>query len=433
LRQLYDYLPYSLQNFLIGFEGRKRNRVRFGEGFEQVFQNYMERSFWTQEKTEDFQKRRLGGFLSAVFNCPPQEALEKFAQLGIMAKPDARRYFKEGLPRQLLREHHTSGTTGEGMFFYTTLQSEQEQWAVWWRHRTWHDIPRDEWSCYFGGRKIVPLRQQKSPFWRINRPGRQLIFSNYHLDKTNAPHYLKKLKESGHRWIHGYPSSISLLASYALDLGIQVPMKWITTSAENLMPYQAKLIERAFGVKPIQHYGLAEGVANISQCPAGKLHVDEDFSRVEFIPTGYGENIHHIVGTNFTNPVFPLLRYNTGDLATLIPGDSCDCGRPGRVVHSLDGRLQDFVVTKSGKYLSLLDPIFSDCENIQRAQIRQDRPGSMTILVIRGAAYGPKDEAHLANQTWVILGDEMDFEIEYVEDIPTTNTGKHRLVVSTIG
>jgi len=81
LRQLYDYLPYDLQNFLIGFEGRKRNRARFGEGFEQVFQNYMERSFWTQEKTEDFQKRRLGGFLAAVFNCAPEDALEKFAQV----------------------------------------------------------------------------------------------------------------------------------------------------------------------------------------------------------------------------------------------------------------------------------------------------------------------------------------------------------------
>ncbi|HXL73460.1 MAG TPA: hypothetical protein VN963_07550, partial [bacterium] len=240
------------------------------------------------------------------------------------------------------------------------------------------------------------------------------------------------IKESGHRWIHGYPSSIALLADFARELEIQEPMKWVTLASENLFPFQIQAIERAFGVKPIQHYGLAEGVANISECPKGKLHVDEDYSDVEFLPTQYGKHIRLIVGTNFTNPVFPLVRYDTEDLATLQEGDSCDCGRPGRIVHSLDGRLSEFVVTKSGKFIGLMDPLFKTSFNIRKAQVRQDRPGFITILVVKGASYGPGDEKKLIAQTEEVLGDEMDYEITYVEDIPTTGTGKHRLVVSSL-
>jgi phenylacetate-CoA ligase len=429
--QIYDYLPLPAQEVLINWAGRRRNRLRFGKGYEEIYQAYLERSLATPGQIWSFQNSRLIAFLSVIFKCPPDEALEKFGKHKVMTKRDALDYFKaDVLAGYPTLKRHTSGTTGSGLIFYVTQKSQQEQWAAWWRYRTWHGIPRDEWSCFFGAPKVVPLRQRKPPFWRKNRAGRQLIFSNYHLDKANAPYYLQELKASGHRWIHGFPSSIALLASYARDLGIQVPMKWVTTSAENLLPHHKKLIEGAFGVVPIQHYGQEEGVANISECPRRRLHVDEDFSNVEFFKSGYGENTYSIIGTNFTNPVFPLIRYDTGDLATLLPGDACDCGRPGRVVDSLDGRQSDYVVTKSGKFVGLLDHVFKDCVNVQKVQIRQDRPGFITILLVKGDAYGTKDEAGLREQIRYVLGNEMDYEIRYVEDIP--GTGKRRLVVSSL-
>jgi phenylacetate-CoA ligase len=433
LRQIYEYLPIAIQDFLINYEGRKRHRLRFGQGFEEMYRGYLERSFWTPGQILDFQKSRLLAFLPALFHCPPEEALERFGKHPVMTKREAKTYFQKDL---LAKHHaiktHTSGTTGTGLIFYTTRESQREQWSVWWRYRDWHGIPRQEWSCFFGAPKIVPLRQRKPPFWRENHAGKQLIFSNYHLDKANAPSYLEKIRESGHRWLHGFPSSISLLAAYACDLGIRVPVKWVTLSAENLLSHQEKLIERAFGVKPIQHYGQEEGVANISECPKGKLHVDEDYSCAEFVPSDYGENIYRITGTNFTNPVFPLVRYDTGDLATILPGDSCDCGRPGKVVHSLDGRLSDYVVTKSGKPIGLLDHVFKDCVNVQKIQVRQDKPGFLTILIVKGDAYGPADEAVLKDQIRYVMGNEMDHEIRYVEDLPRTGTTKPRLVVSSL-
>src|SRR5690606_11045754 len=116
--------------------------------------------------------------------------------------------------------------------------------------------------------------------------------------------------------IHGYPSQISFFASLMLERSLPPikDIKFISTGSENLMDHQVSLIKAAFGIKPFQHYGLAEGVANISQLPSGKWQIVQDFSYVELIPTEIEEDLFYIVGTNYSNLSFPLIRYQTNDL-----------------------------------------------------------------------------------------------------------------------
>jgi hypothetical protein len=132
-----------------------------------------------------------------------------------------------------------------------------------------------------------------------------------------------------------------LLAGLLLERGetLSYTPRWITTGAENLMPHQAGIIREAFGRFPVQHYGMAEAVANFFQCPAGALHVDEDFAAVEFLPVA-GEEGLRVVGTNLSNPATPLLRYDVGDRVE-IAASSCACGLPGRVIACVDGRQED--------------------------------------------------------------------------------------------
>ena len=68
----------------------------------------------------------------------------------------------------------------------------------------------------------------------------------------------------------------------------------ITFGAENLLGPQARAIREIFGVDPVQPYGLAEMVANASQCPEGRLHIDQDFAAVKLVPTGDGA--YRVVG-----------------------------------------------------------------------------------------------------------------------------------------
>jgi phenylacetate-CoA ligase len=162
----------------------------------------------------------------------------------------------------------------------------------------------------------------------------------------------------------------------------------------------------------------------------GVLHVDEDFAAVEFIPNPDGPG-HKVIGTNFTNPATPLLRYDVGDLVTL-SDTACPCGRPGRVVEQVDGRLEDYVVLKSGARLGRLDHIFKDLVNVREAQFYQDRPGEILIRVVRSENYTDADERALMEAALKRVGDAADLRIEYVDGLQRSAGGKLRFVVSEL-
>jgi phenylacetate-CoA ligase len=279
---------------------------------------------------------------------------------------------------------------------------------------------------------VVPLAQKRPPFWRYDRSRREILFSAYHMSPVNLGAYAAELRRTQPPWLHGYPSVLALLASYIVEVGFDLGyrVRWVTTGAENLLSHQADLIDRAFGVRPRQHYGLAEAVANISECDMGALHVDEDFAAVEFEPGPDGAG-HGIVGTNFSNPATPLLRYRTQDFVTLsdLP---CACGRPGRVVAGVDGRLEDYVVLRNGARIGRMDHVFKDLTNIREAQIHQRVPGEITIRVVRGNRYSRADETKLLREAGKRVGEGTAVHVEYVGQLDRSPSNKLRLVVSEI-
>ncbi len=317
LTTLYAKLPIALQNAACSLEGWRVQGERYGGGFPALLRQVEERTFWSVERILEFRDERLRRFLrESVSRTPYYQRLGvRWEMIGSLEALDCLPVLTKGVVQQRLAEFeseavepsrrliaHTSGTTGAGLRFATTRRAVQEQWAVWWRYRRWHGIDRNTWCGYFGGRPVVPPTQKEPPFWRLNYPGRQILFSGYHMSPANLPAYVEELRRRKPPWLHGYPSLLALLATHLIesgaDLGYQV--RWVTTGAENLLPQQAELIKRAFGVRPRQHYGLAEAVANFSECELGRLHVDEDFAAVEFAPIGDGRS-YRVIGTNFTN------------------------------------------------------------------------------------------------------------------------------------
>lgn len=452
LEALYSYLPVPLQNLACTLEGWRINRKRYSWAFEKILAEYESRDKWSSEQTAQFRDQRLKAFLIHAGKTVPyyRRLFEEigfdpqgFASLDdLTALPVLSKQTVQAAPQDFTSEaispsecliSHTSGTTGTGLRFAVTHEAHSEQWAVWWRYRRWHGLDRTIPCLYFGGRSVVPLRQQRPPFWRYNRAGRLILFSAYHLSAQTAAIYLRAMAEMGAPWIHGYPSLISTLAAFSLQLGIRVPgIRWVTLGAESLLPQQSAIITEAFGVRPLEHYGMAEGVANASVCPQGLLHVDEDYAAVEFLPLEEGGG-HRIIGTNFTNPAMPLIRYEVGDVAEYdSAAPPCSCGRPGRILAAIDGRKEDFVLTKKGARLGRLDHIFKDQVRIREAQIRQDRPGHMVLLIVKGGEFGEQDEQSLKQEAYKRVGDEVDFELRYVEQLEKTASGKLRFVVSSI-
>lgn len=449
--QIYSLLPVPAQNLLVSYEGGRLQTRRYSGAYARLFSECEQRDRYSAAEMAEYQRSRLRLTLQIAKKSPFWS--RRFTEFGVDAtstNPFAELQklpilTKEAVKSNIdaisgsltpsLKTHtrHTSGTTGGGLIFHETQEAEQETWATWWRYRRWHSITPDVWCGYFGGRSVVPIRTSKPPFWRINRPGKQVFFSNYHLTQETAIDYLNAIRDHNLEWLHGYPSTLTLFSKYIRErkLPTKLAVRIITTGAENLLPHQKELIQEVFQCEVRQHYGQAEGVANFSECPLGNLHVDEDYSFVEFLPLEENPGHFNIIGTNWTNPAFPLLRYEVGDHVEYDPKDTCSCGRLGRVVRAVDGRLEDYVTLPNGVKIGRLDHIFKDLVTVREAQIHQIEPSEVDFLIVKGDDYVEAiHERLLLNEIRQRLGSSIRVNIRYVPEIVKSKSGKLRFVIA---
>ena len=185
------------------------------------------------------------------------------------------------------------------------------------------------------------------------------------------------------------------------------------------------MIKEAFGVSPRQHYGMAEGVANISENEKGELLIDEDFSVVEFSdPSDFGSR--NVIGTNFTNMAFPLLRYDTGDQVEL------QANGEKRIVSSINGRSEDYLVLRNGAKVGRLDHILKDAVNVTESQFVQQTPGFAKLKIVASERFTKNDEKSLQREIDNFLGNEINIDIVTVSKIEKTKSGKLKFVVSDL-
>jgi phenylacetate-coenzyme A ligase PaaK-like adenylate-forming protein len=113
-------------------------------------------------------------------------------------------------------------------------------------------------------------------------------------------------------------------------------------------------LEDLLGLRALDIYGLSEiigpGVAAECRAAANGLHVNEDHFLVEVIDPVSGEPVPdgtpgELVFTTVTRQALPLLRYRTGDIASLRRG-TCRCGRTLAKMSKVAGRKDDMLVIR---------------------------------------------------------------------------------------
>jgi phenylacetate-CoA ligase len=453
---VYPRLPIFAQNAACTVGGWLRYRARFNGHFRRRLAEWEDTGQSSLEELHEIQRRRLDRLVEvARRNVPyyrdlpppsekkdPLEAMhETLAGIPPLHKRAYRdqpaAFLSRDVPRRRLRRGQTSGTTGTALPLWHTPETLAEEYATVWRlRRRWGVDIRDPYLS-FAGQIIVPFGQTRPPFWRRNAYGAQVLFSIYHMTPLNLRAYVEAVHELPARYVQGYPSSIHIVARALLESGRPLPKgrcAAVFTSSESLLAFQRKTIEKAFGAPILDRYGASEFAVSMTQCEAGRLHVDMEFCIVEMEveqETADSETGPLLI-TGLGQDATPFFRYRIGDVGTRAK-TPCPCGRAGDSFLEVDGRIEDYVLTPDGRLVGRMDHAFKEQLDVAEAQIVQNDKESIELMIVPGATYSEASQRSVLRSIRSRLGNDIQVRIQLVSSIPREPNGKFRAVKSKVG
>jgi phenylacetate-CoA ligase len=318
----------------------------------------------------------------------------------------------------------TSGTTGTPLTIFRSARSVLYENEFIKRHWRWGGYVPGMKRATLRGDLVVPVDQAQPPFWFFNRYNRQLLLSSRHLTDAHADALIDRLAEYGADMLQAYPSTAYTLAQYLARRGLRLRIPVVFTASEPVYPHQREAILEWLGVRIMDMYGQAERVAFATECEHGGLHLNTDYSHVEFVD-GF------VVGTTYHNEAMPLVRYKLSDQSCLAPG-SCRCGRPFPLIAPVTGKYEDSITGSGGKVVSpsVLTFAFKGVEHIRRSQVAQVGPAHWEVRLVPEMAFTAADQQKLVHNIHTLVDPGVKVDVLLRRELPDTAAGKFRWVVN---
>jgi len=211
-----------------------------------------------------------------------------------------------------------------------------------------------------------------------------------HRFHERVPQALDRIAMFGPAFIYGYPSAVERLAREIKARGWHPTgrLKVAVLTGEPVYGFQRRAIEEAFQCPVAEEYGNGELGSIAFQCREGRLHVTAENVFLETIPLEIpvSDGGGHILATQLRNRLFPLIRYEIGDLGVL-SSQACSCGRGLPTVQVL-GRARDRLIGKTGIVFARrqMEEFFNAIPaRLQgRVQVAHATPGHLVLCVERG-------------------------------------------------
>jgi phenylacetate-CoA ligase len=170
----------------------------------------------------------------------------------------------------------------------------------------------------------------------------------------------------------------------ALEIGMFGAEPWTEGMRERL--------EAELGLTALNVYGLSEivGPGVSAECPEARdgLHVQEDHFLVEVVDPDTGEPVDEgtdgeLVFTTLTKEALPLLRYRTGDIASLTR-ERCACGRTFARMSAVRGRRDDMLIVRGvNLYPSQIEHVLLGQDGVApHYQLVVERPEALDEITV---------------------------------------------------
>ncbi|MBT2637005.1 AMP-binding protein [Bacillus sp. ISL-39] len=292
-------------------------------------------------------------FEDANFSPDSLNSLEDLEALPFTEKQDLRNHYPFGLfavpQSELVRVHASSGTSGKPTVVGYT-QNDIEMWG--------EIVAR---AIALGGGEAGNFLHNAYGYGLftgglgLHYGSEQLGMVTVPVSGGNTQRQIMLIEDFKPQVICGTPSYILNIAETMEEMGMdprETSLKYGIFGAEPWSEEMRKTLEEKLGIRACDIYGLSEviGPGVASECHEAQegLHVAEDHFLVEVIdpetlkPVPEGEE-GELVFTSLTKEAFPVIRYRTGDIASLTK-EKCSCGRTTVRMSRVKGRIDDMLI-----------------------------------------------------------------------------------------
>lgn len=458
LKQIYSFLPGIIKSRVDEMWYRLPVQLKYGTAYIDMLNLLKESETWSKEKIYDWQTATVKKLLLHAYNttkfykCSFDNAgfdpntfsyLDEMEKIPVIDKKIVQENLNDMLSdsfsKGMRQKMTTGGTTGNQMTFYA-----QKGFTIP-REIAFFDYLWGKAGYLAGKSEKVILRNNviaNECLWEYDNKSHAWIIDPYHLTEENCEKIIIFLNKIKIPFFHVYPSSILALADYMNKNNhrLEYVPKAIFASSENLYKGQREIIENTFGCKLLLHYGHSEMCCVAPWClKENHYHLNEVYGFTELLDENNDVinvlgKIGEITATGFNNYAMPLIRYKTADYASY-SSENHSCGYSGRIIENIEGRwLQEMLVTSQGNKISMTAINFhSDVfDNVKFYQFYQDKPGFVTMKIVKEKSYGAKDEYAIKEAMQEKLGKYLALAVEYVDEIEKAPNGKFRYIISKL-
>lgn len=448
MRKIWDKILNSYS-----VNGMALKTILFPRTFLKTYGFLKKSQWWSKEQLREYQLQQMNKLLNHAYENVPYYT-NIFDKLGL--NPDdiksisdlqrlpylTKEIVKENMedlkatnyPKSSFELSRTGGSTGQPLAFYVER-------GVWLSRLIAYTKLQMSWAdCSFFDRS-VSITGDEVP-WKYQLFGRTLVLSSFFMNDKYMPMFIEKIRKLKPKFIISYPSAITNLAIYMKRNNIEFfpSIKSIICYAETLYEWQRDILEGMFQCSVYDTYGLREQVALGGTCEhSNYYHMFSEYGIVELIgkdgkPIKKEDKIGEIVGTGFHTFIFPFIRYRTGDLG-VYTNRKCKCGRNYPLFKRIEGRLQEFIVSKTKQLVPLTGVygLIAKCSpNVKECQLYQDTEGEIVLNIVKMRNYSDADSQAIRKNFQKRFGDGFNITICHVDHILLTKRGKYQFLIQKI-
>ncbi|MFH0755886.1 MAG: hypothetical protein V2B15_01190 [Bacteroidota bacterium] len=375
-------------------------------------------------------------------------ALEDIVKLPVITKEDIRkephRFISQnytGKSDPKLTRITTGGSTGTPMSYYFDSKMVAVRNAHWWRWSAFAGVDLYSDRMMFIGSDAESRYRNPRNFKGVLNPARtKLSLTSNSMGNRVIDRYIASMAEFKGDYFRGFASAIYLIARRLIDRDMRMPLKAVLTSSDTLFEQYRKVIEEAFQCEVFDHYGMNEDIITATECSAHDgFHINVESTFTETVDTK-GEPVTGVegllVGTHLENYSMPLIRYMTGDVGNLDSNwEQCSCGRCHQKIKELTGRHRDTIITPDGRRVASLvmnQPLVTMAGAMVKCQFIQESLDLLVAKIVPTREWNNKYHKEFITCLKREVGHVIKIQVELVDDIPTQENGKYRLIVSKI-